>query len=247
MPDSPRASDAQTSSFPTTHWTLVQTVQSGAPEDAAKAMEAICQRYWYPIYAFLRRSGHTQHDAEDLTQAFFERLVSEEAIQAVRREQGKLRSYLLGVLKRLLADQYRRDSTQKRGGQVVRLSFDEMAAEERYRFEPQDTRDPEWLFAHAWARELFTSVQVKLRDAFAAAGRAEAFEVLLPFVTCETPAPSQREIARKLGASETAAGVLVFRLREKFRALLQEAITDTVLTPEDVPGEMKWLRSMLTD
>ena len=122
-----------------------------------------------------------------------------------------------------------------------------MAAEERYRIEPQDTRDPEWLFSHAWARELFTSVQVKLRDAFAAAGRAEAFEVLLPFVTCDTPAPSQREIAQRLGASETAAGVLVFRLREKFRALLSEAIADTVLTPEDVPAEMAWLRSMLTD
>jgi RNA polymerase sigma-70 factor (ECF subfamily) len=210
-------------------------------------MEAICQRYWYPIYAFLRRSGYTQHDAEDLTQAFFERLVSEEAIQAACREQGRLRSYLLGVLKRLLADQIRHDFAQKRGGGATRLSFDEMAAEERYRVEPQDTHDPEWLFLHAWARELFTSVQAKLRDAFIAAGRAEAFEVLLPFVTCDTPAPSQREIAQKLGASETAAGVLVFRLREKFRALLREAIADTVLTPEEVPAEMLWLRSMLTD
>jgi RNA polymerase sigma-70 factor (ECF subfamily) len=247
MPESPLARDAQTSSFPTTHWTLVQTVQSGRPEDAARAMEEICRHYWYPIYAFLRRSGHRQHDAEDLTQAFFERLVSAEAMQSVRREGGKLRSYLLGVLKRLLADQHRRDSAQRRGGGLTRLSFDEMAAEERYRLEPQDKHDPEWLFAHAWARELFTGVQSKLHEAFVTTGRAEAFEVLLPFVTCETPAPSQREIAQKLGATETAAGVLVFRLREKFRALLREAISDTVLTPEEVPGEMAWLQSMLAE
>ncbi len=240
------ADQTSNSSFPTTHWTLVQIVQGGSPEDAAKALEAICAHYWYPIYAFLRRSGHGQQDAEDLTQAFFARLVSEEAIHAVRREQGKLRSYLLGVLKRVLADHLRHGSAEKRGGGKTHVSFDQMAAEERYAHEPQDTRDPEWLFTRAWAQELFASVREKLRAAFTETGRAEAFEALLPFVTCDTAPPSQRELAAKLGTSTTAAGVMIFRLREKFRALLREAVSDTVLTPEEVPAEMAWLQSMLS-
>lgn len=240
------ADQTSNSPFPTTHWTLVQIVQAGSPEDAARALESICARYWYPIYAFLRRSGRGQHDAEDLTQMFFARIVSEEAIRAVRREQGKLRSYLLGALKRVIADHLRHASAEKRGGGRTHVSFDQMAAEERYACEPQDTHDPEWLFTRAWAHELFASVRQKLRESFAATGRAEMFEAMLPFVTCDDAPPSQRELGQKLGMSGTAAGVAIFRLREKFRALLREAIADTVLTPEDVPAEMAWLQAMLS-
>ena len=246
MPSQQPVDDLHQSGFPTTHWTLVQVVQDGSPGEAATALEAICTSYWYPIYAFLRRSGHGQHDAEDLTQAFFARLISEEAIQTVRREQGKLRSYLLGVLKRVLADHLRLGSAQKRGGGKVHVSFDQMEAEERYAHEPQDTRDPEWLFTQAWARELFSSVQQKLRTAFIETGRAEAFDALLPFIACDTEAPSQRELAEKLGKSETAAGTMIHRLREKFRTLLREEVAKTVLTPEEIPGEMAWLQEMLS-
>jgi RNA polymerase sigma-70 factor (ECF subfamily) len=176
MPDSSTLDGASNAAFPTTHWTLVRAVQHGSPEDAVKALESLCQRYWYPIYAFLRRSGYGQQDAEDLTQSFFVQLVSGEAIQAARQEQGKLRSYFLGVLKNVLADHLRHRSAEKRGGGIQPLSFDAMAAEERYTHEPQDTRDPEWLFTRAGAHELFASVQGKLRTAFIETGRAEAFE-----------------------------------------------------------------------
>jgi RNA polymerase sigma-70 factor (ECF subfamily) len=240
MPSPDRTS---VSSFPTTHWTLVQVVQAGTAEDAAKALETLCTRYWY---AFLRRSGYGQHDAEDLTQAFFARLVAEEAILTVRREQGRLRSYLLGVLKRVIADALRRRSAEKRGGGLAPLSFDAMQAEERYAHEPQDTRDPEWLFTRAWAHEVFAGAQGKLRAAYAAAGHAAGFEALLPFVTCDATPPSQQELARQLGVSQTAAGVTVFRLREKFRALLREAVADTVLEPAEVDAEMAWLQSVLS-
>lgn len=234
------------SPFPTTHWTLVQAVQSGSPAEAAKAMEEICRGYWYPIYAFLRRSGHSAHDSEDLTQAFFERLLSEESLHDARREQGRLRSFLLGVLRRLLSDHGRHLATQKRGGAHVHVSFDAMEAEERYACEPQDLQDPERLFSQAWARELFAGVQGKLRDVFTATGRAEAFEALLPFVTCDEAPPPQRELAQKLGTSATAAAVMVFRLREKFRSLLREEVAETVLSPEEIPGEMAWLQAMLS-
>ena len=234
------------SAFPDTHWTLIQIVQSGPEVDAAKAMEAICERYWYPIYAFLRRSGNAQHDAEDLTQAFFARLLSQDAILGVRQENGRLRAYLLGILKRVIADHLRHGSAEKRGGGLANVSFDQMAAEERYACEPVDVEDPERLFTRAWAHQLFASVQGKLRAAFLETGKPEAFEAMLPFVTCDAEPPSQRELAAKLGMSTTAAGVTTFRLREKFRALLREAIADTVLTPEEVPAEMEWLRSMLS-
>lgn len=242
MPSDPN----RNSSFPTTHWTLVQTVQNGAPADAAKAMEAICQRYWYPIYAYLRRKGFGPHDAEDLTQAFFVELISEETLQAARRERGTLRSYLLGVLQRILADHARYRAARKRSSDLPVISLEELHAEDRYGSEPQDTRDPEWLFARAWAEEVFAGVRGKMREAFTAAGKAEVFETLLPFMTCEDPAPSQREIASKLGATENAAGILVFRLRQTFRELLQEEIAATVLDPEEIPAEMAWFQKMLS-
>jgi len=234
------------SPFPTTHWTLIDVAQCGSPEDAARAMEAICAHYWYPIYAFLRRSGYTAHDAEDLTQAFFERVVGEDAIRSVQRAQGKLRSYWLGVLKRVVADHLRHKSAEKRGGARAHVSFDQMAAEERYRLEPEDAKDPEWLFSRTWANELFVSVQAKLRRAYAQTEHGEEFEVLLPFLSCDAAPPSQRDVARRLGISETGAGVMIFRLREKFRALLREEIAKTALTAEDISAEMAWLHSMLS-
>jgi len=234
-------------SFPTTHWTLVQAVQSGSPDEAARALETLCQGYWYPIYAFLRRSGHREHDAEDLTQAFFHRLVTEEALQTARQETGKLRSYLLGVLKRLLSDQARHDAAQKRGGGVPNVSFDAMGAEERYALEPGDSRDPEWIFTQAWARQLLIDVREQLRQAHAASGRAEIFELLEPFLALDTDPPSYREIARQIGSSEAATRILIHRLRVKFRTLLREEVARTVLTPEEIPGELAWLQGVLAE
>jgi RNA polymerase sigma-70 factor (ECF subfamily) len=245
MPGSRPDEQAKSPLFPTTRWTHVQMVQSGTAEDAAKGMEAICQRYWYPVYAYLRRKGRSPHDAEDMTQAFFLELISEEALQVVRRERGKLRSYLLGVLQRLLADDARQRLASKRGSGVPMISLDELRAEERYESEPADRRDPEWLFARAWAREVFAGVRARLQEAFAMAGKAEVFETLLPFLTCEEAPPSQREIARKLGASENAAGILVYRLRQSFREMLHEEIAATVLDAEEIPAEMAWFQKML--
>lgn len=239
-------SDAKgNAAFPTTHWTLIHAVQEGSPDVAARAMEALCNRYWYPIYAFLRRSGRSAHDAEDLTQAFFEKLITEDAIRCARQDVGKLRSFLLGVLKRLISDQVRHQRAQKRGGGAAHVSFDEMEAEERYAREPQDTRDPEWLFSHAWANELLTGVRDKLRDAFVSTGRGGTFDLLLPFLLWENEPPSHAEISGKLGSSEAATRILIFRLRTKFRDLLREEVARTVMTPEEIPGELAWLQSVL--
>ncbi len=243
----PQADTTSNSAFPTTHWTLVQAVQGGNAADAALAMEQLCKGYWYPIYAYLRRSGHGTEDAEDLTQAFFHRLITDDAIQSVRQDVGKLRSYLLGVLKRLMSDHTRHHAAQKRGGGILHISFEAMDAEERYAREPQDTRDPEWIFTHAWAHELLTGVREKLRDAFSATGRAGVFDVLLPFLMWDNEPPSHKEIAKQLGSSETATRILIHRLRTKFRDLLRDEVARTVLTPQEIPGELAWLQSVLAE
>ena len=231
--------------FPDTQWTLVKAAQSDDPEASRKAMEQICQRYWYPIYAYLRRSHHSAHDAEDLTQSLFAHLVESDAINLMRNDIGKLRSFLLGSLRHLLSDQARRDNAQKRGGQQPHVSFDELEAEERYALEPQDKRDPEWLFTNAWAQDLVAHVREKLRDAFAITGREEIFDTLLPFLMWDEEPPSHQQIAQKLGCSEASSRVQIMRLRHKFRELLQNELAFTVLTPEDIPGEIAWLRSVL--
>ena len=231
--------------FPTTHWTLVQAVQSGNSEAAAEALEALCKGYWYPIYAFLRRSGVSIQDAEDVTQEFFQHLVTDEAIYTARQEAGKLRSLLLGVLKRVMSRRARRDGAQKRGGGVLHVSFDEMDAEERYAREPQDRRDPEWLFTHAWAQDLLARVREKLRVAYSASGRAEVFDVLLPFLMWDNEPPSHGEIAQQIGTSEGGSRILIHRLRGKFRDLLREEVAKTVLEPAEISAEMDWLQNIL--
>lgn len=243
----PAAAVSQYAEFPLTHWTLVRAVQSGTAEEAARAMEELCKSYWYPIYAFLRRTGRSAPDAEDLTQEFFHKLVTTDALQSATPEAGKLRSWLLAVLKRMLSDDARHHATQKRGGGIAHVSFDEMGAEERYALEPQDNRDPEWLFTRTWAHELLAGVREELRVAHAAAGRPEVFSLLLPFLILDKDPPSHREIAQKIGSSEAGARILIHRLRVKFRGLLQNEVARTVLTPEEIPGEMAWLQGVLAE
>lgn len=232
--------------FPTTHWTLVQALQHGIPEDAAKAMEELCKGYWYPIYAFLRRSGRNAHDAEDLTQAFFHRLITENGLQTAEEKDGRLRSWLLGILKHLLSDDARHRGAQKRGGGISHISFDEMAAEERYTSEPPTEIDPDALFTQVWANDLLTSVRTKLREAYAAADRREIFDLLLPYLMWDNEPPSCRDIAQQIGSSEGATRILIHRLRVKFRTLLKEEVARTVLTPEEIPGELAWLQTVLS-
>lgn len=243
----PAADKSRRPDFPATRWTLVHAVQGGNDAKAAQALEVLCQSYWYPIYVFLRRSGRNAHDAEDLTQAFFQRLFTKDALDGAREEAGKLRSYLLAVLKRLLSDEFRQRNALKRGGGVAHVSFDALQAEERCALEPQAaSRDPEWLFNHAWACELLAGVREKLRAAYEVTGRAGVFDVLLPFLLWDREPPSHGEIARQIGSSETGTRVLIHRLRTKFRDLLREEVALTVQSSDEIPAELAWLQNVLT-
>jgi DNA-directed RNA polymerase specialized sigma24 family protein len=230
--------------FPTTHWTLVMRVREGGVTRQS-ALEELCGLYWYPIYAFLRRRGFPQHDAEDLTQGFFLKLLGDETFDAADADKGRLRTFLLSSLERHLADQQRRQFALKRGGGQQLIAFDELRAEERYALEPQDHRDPEWLYTRAWAHLLLDGVRDRLRANFAETGRTEVFEVLLPFLLLDDAPPSYRDVAHHLDASETAVRLLVFRMRANFRDFLREEVARTVSTPAEVAGELTWLKSVL--
>jgi DNA-directed RNA polymerase specialized sigma24 family protein len=231
--------------FPTTHWTLVQIVQGRDKKQAALALEDICSRYWYPVYAFLRRSDRSHADAEDLTQMLFQHLVADESLQQVRQERGRLRNFLIGTLKRLLSDHARHEKAAKRGGGAMMLSLDEMDAESRYTHEPKDLQDPERLYDRAWAMQLIESVRNALRDSFLKTGRKAEFDALEPYLGWEDAPAPYAELAARFGSNETAARVLVHRLRQKFRQLLQAEISKTVVNPEDIEAELSWLRQVL--
>lgn len=241
MPQPRRSSD-----FPSTQWTLVDIVRSEDPTKAAMALEKLCQGYWYPIYAFVRRSGFNSHDAEDITQGFFAALVAQETLELAREDAGRLRSFLLGVLKRHISDHLRHLNAKKRGGSHSHVSFDQMAADERYAREPMDFRDPEALFALSWAHEVVDGIRSTLRAAFEAKGRADVFDAVEPFLLWDSEPPPATELAAILGTNEGAARVTVSRLRKKFRELLRKEVTRLVADPRDVDAEMTWLMSVIS-
>lgn len=230
--------------FPTTHWTLVMRAREGS-ESRRIALEELCGLYWYPVYVFLRGKGHPRHDAEDLTQGFFVKLLRDGTFEAAQSEKGRLRSFLLSSLERHVADQRRLGGALKRGAAYEILAFEDLGAEERYQAEPVDYRDPERLFARAWTHRLLEGVRDRLKEHFEETGRAGVFEALLPFLILDGPPPSYHEVAERLDASETAVRLLVFRMRSRFRDLLREEVERTVGGPEEVEDELEWIRSSL--
>ncbi|MFO1501596.1 MAG: sigma-70 family RNA polymerase sigma factor [Verrucomicrobiota bacterium] len=230
--------------FPTTHWTLVTRVRQGG-EVRQAALEELCHLYWYPIYAFLRRRGYSQHDAEDCTQGFFIKLLNDESLTAAGEGKGRLRTYLLQHLKRHIVDRKRFDGALKRGAGQRPISFEEMGAEDRYAREPLDLRDPERLFGKAWANELIAGVREKLRADFADTKRPQAFDLLLPFLLLDTEPPSYREVAAKLQATEISVRLMVHRLRGRFRDLLRDEVARTLKSQVEVDAEIDWLKSVL--
>lgn len=228
--------------FHTTRWSLVLAAQQGGDATRVhRAMSALCQDYWYPLYAFVRRRGHPPHDAQDLTQAFFLSLLETHA--AADPARGKFRSYLLGALKNFLANDWHRAQTQKRGGGQRLVEWDALDAEARYALEPFEQSDAETLYDCRWAMELLARAVEKLRAEFAAKGEAETFEVLKS--TLSGAGPDRGQIAQQLGMSEGALKVAIHRLRQSYREVLRAEIAETVDSPEEVDAEMRHLVAVL--
>jgi len=235
---------AGTSQFPTTRWTLV--VAAGNPErkEARAALVSLCENYWYPLYAYLRRRGHSADQAQDLTQEFFIRLLEGRYLGHADPEKGRFRAFIMTSLKFFVADEVDRQLAHKRGGGLlVPLEFP--AGEERYQREPVDDETPERIFERRWALAVLDRVVEKLRNEFVQHGRPEHFERLKVFLLGKAEAP-YAALAREMNTSDGALKVAIHRLRKRYRELFRLEIADTVADPADVESELRFLAAVLS-
>jgi RNA polymerase sigma-70 factor (ECF subfamily) len=229
----------------TTHWSVVQAAGHSFDTKAREALAALCRGYWYPLYVYVRRRGYRQHDAEDLTQAFFARLLERNWIGRAEQAKGRFRTFLLTALERFLANEWDKVRARKRGGgrEFVPVQIDE--AETRYGVEPVDERTPEQAFEYHWAVTLLDEVVRRLEREFQERGQPELFAALKPCLTGGSSAQPYDALAAKLGLSEAAVKVAVHRLRQRYRELLRAEIADTVASPQEVDAEMRHLLNVL--
>jgi RNA polymerase sigma factor (sigma-70 family) len=226
--------------FTTTQWSIVLEAQ-GESLAAQEALEKLCRKYWRPIYSFVRQQGIGSAEAEDLTQGFFASLLEHRNLNAVRKEQGRLRSYLLGALKYFLGDERRRAMAIKRGKGQRLIPLDELPVDERFEWEPADPVTPEIIYERRWASTVLERVLNALRDEYQEANNAALFESLKQLLPGEPDTPSHAEIAVQLSMTENAVRQAFYRFRQRYQFLLREEIANTVATPGDIEDELRHL------
>jgi RNA polymerase sigma factor (sigma-70 family) len=222
-------------------------MQAGTDSPQAhQALEALCGNYWYPLYAYVRRQGHSAHDAQDLTQAFFARLLEKNYLADVQREKGRFRSFLLASLKHFLANEWDREQALKRGGGKRLIALDEDSAESRYKLEPKDEVSADKIYERRWALTLLDQVLAKLRGEFEKDGKLQQFETLKQYLSAGRTSVSYAQAADKLGMNEGAIKVAVHRLRKRYRELLRAEIAQTVATASEIEEEIRYLFAALS-
>ena len=231
--------------FPTTHWSAVLASRDASSVSAQSALETLCRAYWYPLYAYARRHGHSPQDAEDLTQAFFAYLLSHDFLRNVAPEKGRFRSFLLVSLKRFMAGEWRKEHALKRGGEPRAWSLDQRDAESRYRLELADVADPETLYERRWALTLLDRVLERLEAEAAGSGKQALFTRLQPLLTGDREGPTYTQIAQDFGTTEGAIKMTVHRMRERLRALFREEIRQTVNSEAEAKEEIRHLLATL--
>jgi RNA polymerase sigma factor (sigma-70 family) len=230
--------------FATTHWSVVVAAQGRSPA-ADEALEKLCRIYWWPLYGFVRRSGYSPEEAQDLTQGFFALLLQRRDLDVARREKGRLRSYLLVSLKNFLAKARRRELTVKRGQGRVLVPLDELLARERADLEPTDNLTADRIYERRWALTLLEQVLTRLEGEYRSAGNAELFDCLQEFLSDEPGRRSQADVAVELGMTENAVKQAFHRLRQRYRQLLRDEIAQTVAVPGDVEDEVRHFIAVL--
>lgn len=227
--------------FATTRWTLVLAAGSQGSPSADIALEDLCRTYWYPLYAYVRRQGHTTENAEDLTQAFFARFLEKNYLAGLNSNQGRFRAFLLASLKHFLANEWDRSQRQKRGGGATVLSLDYQEADTRYQIVLPDHLSPDKLYDRTWAVTLLERVIVRLREENQAAGMAAQFEQLKQYLMVGTKDIPYAQAAIALTMSEGAVRVAVHRLRRRYRELLKQEIVQTLADPAQADEELRSL------
>ena len=242
MADTPRRA-----SFPTTRITLIHAARSGEGPQAQEALSALCLAYWYPIYAFVRRLGHSADEAEDLTQGFFTRVLQKGYLGDFQAERGRFRSFLLAALKHFIANERSSARALKRGGARPALPLDDLLheAERRYSLEPRDSLTPERIFERQWAMAVLTRVFDQLQEEAVASGKRAQFDRLKGLLVGEDDDIGYRALAAELDTTEGALKTAIHRLRQRFKEQLREEISHTVSNPADVGDEVRYLLAAL--
>jgi RNA polymerase sigma-70 factor (ECF subfamily) len=231
--------------FHTTHWSIVAAAAGQGGEASKAALADLCQAYWYPLYAFLRRRGSNTEDARDLTQGFFALLLEKGYLADADPERGRFRSFLRTAIARFASKQHERAAALKRGGGHRLLSIDFGEGERRYQREPADNWTAERIFERRWALTLLDRTLARLRQEHEDAGKLDHFETLKVFLTGESGAAPLRQVAEQLGMTEGAVKVAIHRLRQKYRELLRDEISQTVAAQDDVDDELSLLLAAL--
>lgn len=230
--------------FPNTRWSVVLAAKQRSSTESAAALEAICRAYWYPLYAYVRRCGRSAHDAQDLTQGFFCRLLEKNWLDSADREKGKLRTFLIVALKNFMSKEWRRTSAQRRGGGQAHATFDTTVAESRYAADGQ-TLAPDETFDRQWALTLLDLTVGRLQAEFTAVGNPESFDALKGCLMAGRGTIDYATTAKQLGVNEGAARVAVHRLRKRFREIYREEISQTLSENENLEAELQHLAAAL--
>jgi RNA polymerase sigma factor (sigma-70 family) len=232
--------------FATTHWSVVVTAGDATLPGAIEALGELCRAYWYPLYAYVRRRGHSPEDAQDLTQEFFQRLLASDWIARADQAKGRFRTFLLCGLKNFLSNEWQKSGRLKRGAGKAFVSLDGLEAEERYRIEPAELASPDKLFERRWALTLLEGVLQRLEAEQSEAGEAERFASIRPVLLGEPTAEGYASLARRFGVAENTVKSWVHRLRSHYRDLLREAVAQTVVSDEEVQDELRFLSRVLS-
>jgi RNA polymerase sigma-70 factor (ECF subfamily) len=245
-----QGSDAQACNrgdFATTRWSVVLGAGRQLDPNAAAALGELCKRYWYPLYAYVRRRSRDADEARDLTQEFFARLLEKNVLAVAAPERGQFRSFLLTALKHFLANERERVGAQKRGGGRLPLSLDFEFGETRFRTEPAHQLTADRLFERQWTITLLDRVMAELREEFAAGGKLRQFELLRGSIVGADKAASYAQLGESLGLSEGAARAAAYRIRTRYRELLRAEIAQTVGDPSEVDEEIGRLFESLAE
>ena len=232
--------------FDTTHWSVITLAGDARSPQSAAALEKLCRTYWPPLYAFIRRQGHTEEDAQDLTQEFFARLLERNEFESVDPRKGKFRTFLLAALTHFLSNQRDRDRAAKRGGGQKIISLDEIKSEQLRHLEPASDLSPDKLFDARWAMTVLEQALTELRCELSANGKSAHFDELKGFLTADPGNRDYSVAATRLGATPQSVAVTVYRLRQRYRELVRAEVAHTVCSPLEVDEEMRHLLEALS-
>lgn len=231
--------------FVTTRWTVVLSAGRKSSPQSDRALDELCQTYWYPLYAYVRRQGRTKEDAEDLVQAFFEKFLAKNYLERLSAARGKFRAFLLASVKHFLANEWDKSQRQKRGGGVTHLSLDWQQADERFHLDPPDPSSPDKAFDREWALALLERVIAQLSAECVTDGKGPLFEQVKGLLMMEASVIPYAQASEALGLEEGAVRVAVHRLRKRYRALLRDEIAQTLDNPAQVADELRSLQAAL--